>query len=282
MKFWKASPDAGRQESKSFSASAAKPFEKVQQARQKIDEKVRRSPGSARFKDAHDLQGYIDAAVDTPSGVIESYVNSLTKKHPKESPAQLIDRVTRIYLRGVSGLSAGVGAGAAYPGLGTMAATALSAAEVGAFFAQTSWYVLVVSRIHGVPIEDKDKRRALLLSSLLGEEGAQVISAQLGLATITWAKAQVTSLTGQTMASVNQYLAKYAARKISRKLGKNLIGKLVPFGIGAVIGWLGGRAMGRTVVEGVRAALGEPPLFVPWSVVNDGTSRQADSTGSAS
>lgn len=243
----------------------------IKKARDTFDQNLRRAPGATRFKEARDLQGFIDASLDMPSGAVESYVNSLIKKHPHDTPQQLIDRVTKSYLRGVSGLSAGVGAGAAYPGLGTGAATALSVAEVGAFFAQTAWYVLVVTRIHGVSVYDKDKRRTLVLSAMLGEEGARIVSTQLGLATITWAKAQFNAMSGQTLATVNRYLAKYAAKKISHKLGKNLIGKLVPFGIGAVIGWFGGRAMGLTVVEGVRAALGTPPLVVPWTVV--GTQR---------
>lgn len=223
-----------------------------------------RVPGSSKFKDAKELTDYLDAAIDVPSGAVERYVLRLVRKHPDEKPRQLIDRISKNYLRGVSSLSAGVGAGAAYPGIGTAAATGLSVAEVGAFLTQTAWYVLVVSRIHGVSIADKERRRTLVFSALLGEEGAQIVSAQLGLATVTWAKAQLTNMTGQTMAAVNKYLAKYAARKISKKFGKNLIGKLVPFGIGAVVGWMGGRVMGRTVVEGVRAALGEPPLMVPW------------------
>src|SRR5665647_3803506 len=45
--------------------------------------------------------------------------------------------------------------------------------------------------------------------------------------------------------------------------GALALGRLVPFGIGAVIGVTGARALGRTVVTGARQAFGPPPTHFP-------------------
>ena len=45
------------------------------------------------------------------------------------------------------------------------------------------------------------------------------------------------------------------------------LGRLIPFGIGAAIGWSGGRALANQVIEGAQAALG--PQLVLGSYVDD-------------
>ena len=41
------------------------------------------------------------------------------------------------------------------------------------------------------------------------------------------------------------------------------IGRIIPFGIGLVIGVAGARALGKNVIEGARKAFGPPPLTFP-------------------
>jgi len=40
-------------------------------------------------------------------------------------------------------------------------------------------------------------------------------------------------------------------------------GRLIPFGIGLVVGVAGARALGKNVIEGARRAFGPPPLVFP-------------------
>ncbi len=42
-----------------------------------------------------------------------------------------------------------------------------------------------------------------------------------------------------------------------------LVGRLVPFGIGAWIGYRGARSLGHTVIEGARTTFGPPPADFP-------------------
>ena len=50
-------------------------------------------------------------------------------------------------------------------------------------------------------------------------------------------------------------------RQFAAKGGASLIGKAVPFGIGAVIGGAGNRILGRKVVASSRVAFGHAPLI---------------------
>jgi hypothetical protein len=41
------------------------------------------------------------------------------------------------------------------------------------------------------------------------------------------------------------------------------IGRLIPYGIGVVVGITGARSLGRTVIRGARASFGPPPATFP-------------------
>ena len=61
--------------------------------------------------------------------------------------------------------------------------------------------------------------------------------------------------------SINARLIKRMAKHSVAKGGALALGRLLPFGIGAAIGWKGGRALANQVIEGAQAALG-PELAV--------------------
>ncbi|WP_067778430.1 hypothetical protein [Actinomyces vulturis] len=207
-------------------------------------------------KKAPTLENLLDGALTLPSGYISSRVKKLKDKNPHASIDELVEIASKTFIRD-AGMSGGaVGASAAIPAVGTGTATALTIGESVAFIGLATVYVLTMAELHGITVDNKDKRRALVLSSLLGEEGAEAIQSQLGLSSLYWATQALPTMKNSTVKAVNRKLVKHARRKAGSKIGILAMGRLIPFGIGAAVGFTGARALARQVVEGAHAALG--------------------------
>ncbi len=226
----------------------------------------------------------VDALLDIPSEHIDNKLLQLVKAHPQANAAELEKILNKQYIRRTAYASSAVGAGAALPGGGTGVALGLTAGELAVYAVQTTTYILGVSRLHGVRPKDREERRALVLSSLLGEEGAAIVSDQLGLSTLAWARSSLKNLSSPTLGQVNKALMKYASKKLTRRTAGRIAGRLIPFGIGAGVGYLSGKAVARRTTEGVQAALGpirdisSQDLLVELAPVIDVTAEPARSS----
>lgn len=209
------------------------------------------------------LDAAIDKAVAIPSSVIHQHVGRLRERNPHASPAQIIALLERQFLLAVGASGGAVGAAAAAPAVGTGVAVALTTSEVAAFFAASAAFSLAVAEVHGIAVEDTARRRALVVATVLGEQGARTVGAETGLGTRAWAKGLLINMPTTTIRRVNTALARRLVRRQAARQGALALGRLVPFGIGAVIGVTGARALGRTVVTGARQAFGPPPTHFP-------------------
>lgn len=209
------------------------------------------------------LDAAIDKAVAIPSSVIRQHVGRLRERNPYASPAQIIALLERQFLLAVGASGGAVGAAAATPAVGTGVAVALTTSEVAAFFAASAAFSLAVAEVHGIAVEDTARRRALVVATVLGEQGATTVGAETGLSTRTWARGLLINMPTTTIRRVNTALARRLVRRQATRQGALALGRLVPFGIGAVIGVTGARALGRTVVTGARQAFGPPPTHFP-------------------
>lgn len=209
-----------------------------------------------KVRQASSFGEVIDVLLDIPSEHIDQKLLQLAKEHPQVQVAELEKILTKQYIRRTAYASSAVGAGATLPGGGTGVALGLTAGELAVYAVQTSSYILAISRLHGVRPTDREQRRALVLSSLLGEEGAEIVSDQLGLSTLAWARSSLKNLSSPTLGQVNKALMKYASKKMTRRTAGRIAGRLIPFGIGAGVGYLSGKAVARRTSEGVQAALG--------------------------
>lgn len=209
-----------------------------------------------KVRQASSFGEVIDVLLDIPSEHIDQKLLQLAKEHPQAQVAELEKILTKQYIRRTAYASSAVGAGATLPGGGTGVALGLTAGELAVYAVQTSSYILAISRLHGVRPTDREQRRALVLSSLLGEEGAEIVSDQLGLSTLAWARSSLKNLSSPTLGQVNKALMKYASKKMTRRTAGRIAGRLIPFGIGAGVGYLSGKAVARRTSEGVQAALG--------------------------
>ncbi|WP_288766947.1 hypothetical protein [uncultured Varibaculum sp.] len=214
-------------------------------------------PAIAKARQASNLGEVIDAVLDIPSEYIDNKLLRLVKTHPQADLQELEDILNKQYIKRTAYASSAVGAGAAVPGSGTGIALGLTAGELAVYAVQTTSYILGVSRLHGVRPKDREQRRALVLSSLLGEQGAEIVSDQLGLRTLNWARASLKNLSSPTLGQVNKALMKYASKKLAHRTAGRMFGRLIPFGIGAGVGYLSGKAVAQRTVKGLQTALGE-------------------------
>ena len=202
------------------------------------------------------LERALDKAIAIPAARIEERVARMRRDRPGADAAELVEMAASRFRRD-AGLSSGaVGASAAIPAISTGAAAALTVGQSAAFIASAVTYVLTVAEIQGVHVVDTERRRALVLSSLLGKEGSEAVQGQLGLSSMFWAAQLLMQMPLPSVKSINAHLIKRVAKRSAAKGGALALGRLLPFGIGAAIGWKGGRALANQVIEGAQAALG--------------------------
>lgn len=202
------------------------------------------------------LERALDKAIAIPAARIEGRVARMRRDRPGADAAELVEMAASRFRRD-AGLSSGaVGASAAIPAISTGAAAALTVGQSAAFIASAVTYVLTVAEIQGVHVVDTERRRALVLSALLGKEGSEAVQGQLGLSSMFWAAQLLMQMPLPSVKSINAHLIKRVAKRSAAKGGALALGRLIPFGIGAAIGWSGGRALANQVIEGAQAALG--------------------------
>ena len=213
------------------------------------------------------LERALDKAIAIPAARIEERVARMRRDRPGADAAELVEMAASRFRRD-AGLSSGaVGASAALPAISTGAAAALTVGQSAAFIASAVTYVLTVAEIQGVHVVDTERRRALVLSALLGKEGSEAVQGQLGLSSMFWAAQLLMQMPLPSVKSINAHLIKRVAKRSAAKGGALALGRLLPFGIGAAIGWSGGRALANQVIEGAQAALG--PQLVLDGYVDD-------------
>lgn len=205
------------------------------------------------------LDAFVDKAVTVPSSTIRRHVDAVRRRNPEASPAQVIQLLEKEYLRVVAAAGGAVGAAAAIPAVGTGTGIALTSADVATFFAASAAFSLAVAEVHGIRSDDVPRRRALLLASVLGAKGAKDVESAVGGSTTAWGKVLLTTMPQGSVRKVNKALASTFLKKQLAKHGTLALGRLVPFGIGAAVGLVGGRALGHGVVAQSRRAFGPPP-----------------------
>lgn len=205
------------------------------------------------------VQQALDRAVRIPSATIHAHVESVRRRNPEADPARVVALLEREYLLVVAGAGGAVGAAAAAPVVGTGVATALTIGDVATFFGASAAFSLAVASVHGIDVADTERRKALLLATLLGESGAKVVGDAAEISTLRLGRVLLTRMPRSTVKKVNNALTRKLLRTQMVRVGGLAVGRLVPYGIGAAVGYAGGRALGQTVVKGARLAFGPPP-----------------------
>lgn len=201
-----------------------------------------------------------------------SIVKKLREAHPDETPAQIHKRLDRAYLRDITAIGGVTGASAFVPGVGTITSMSLSALAVGGYMERTALYAQAVAELHGVHVHDPETARSMVMAIMLGEEGSQLMNTvllQTGKASGVsnkWGMLLGNS-SGGKMFSVERTIRNLFIRRfLSRQTGA-LLGRALPFGVGAVVGGGANLALGKDVVRNTRNAFGDAPAYFPTELM---------------
>ncbi|MFC6013895.1 hypothetical protein [Nocardia lasii] len=201
----------------------------------------------------------LDTGSKLQAPAVRRYVDYLRERHPGESPAQIVARLEKQYLLAVTGSGAAVGATAAVPGIGTLAALGAVSAETVFFMEASALFTLARASVHGIEPEDAEARRALVLAVVLGDAGMAIVQKGLHSQSKNWAGALAGKVPG--IAGINSKLLQQFIKKFITKRAALMAGKILPAGIGAAIGGAGNRALGRVTVDNAAKAFGPAPAF---------------------
>ncbi|MEV5650365.1 hypothetical protein AB0L57_19120 [Nocardia sp. NPDC052254] len=203
------------------------------------------------------VRSLLDNGAQLQAPAVAKYVDRFRRAHPGDSPAQILDRLEKIYLTTVTGSGTAVGATAAIPGVGTLTSIAAMSAETTFFLEASAVYTLAVAAVHGVAPEDKERRRALVLAVVLGDTGKDIVQRSVGHSAKNWGTLLADRIPG--ISGMNDSLMKRFVVQFIAKRSALMFGKVLPAGIGAAIGGLGNRAVGKSVIGNAHKAFGPAP-----------------------
>ncbi|WP_210479212.1 hypothetical protein [Naasia sp. SYSU D00948] len=196
-------------------------------------------------------------------------IRRIRRRHPNATPEQLIRVLERDYLNAVTAGGAAVGASAAVPGVGTGASLVLSGAETAAFLEASALFAQSVAEIHGIAVVEPERSRALVMALMLGASGKDLVrqfAGQVGRGgqplNAYWGELITNSLPKAVVGQLTDRIKKSFMKRFVVRQGGSVLGRLVPFGIGAVVGGTGNRLLGRKVVQSAREAFPPPPLVL--------------------
>ncbi len=225
------------------------------------------SMGGGRVGLSEVLLRGVDKAIVLQRWPVSGYVARLRRARPDLTPAGVIAVLERRYLAAVTGAGAAVGGVAAVPAVGTVVAVALSGGETVVFLQATAFLALAVAEVHGIGVEEVERRRALVLAVVVGDHGAMLVEKIAGQTSEHWGKLLPESIPMSSITAINKTLGGWFVSKYGSKRGFVAMGRVAPLGIGVVIGAGGNRACGRVVVNTSRRVFGPPPANFPDGAV---------------
>ncbi|MFB8386776.1 hypothetical protein ACFC3F_06505 [Microbacterium sp. NPDC055910] len=207
-------------------------------------------------------------AIQRPA--VLAHLRSIRLRHPHATSDGIVRILERRYLAAVTTGGAAVGATAVIPGVGTSVTLALSGVETVGFLEATTLFAQSVAEVHGIPVADPERARALVLTLMLGKEGTDLVAQLAGQASGKgfgrdryWGELVTKTLPRAAVGPLVDRLKTAFVRQFATRGGASWIGKALPFGVGAVVGGAGNNILGRRVLVNSRRAFGMPPLTLP-------------------
>ncbi|WP_175472419.1 hypothetical protein [Curtobacterium sp. MCBA15_009] len=224
---------------------------------------------------------WLDRVISVQRPVVVAHVNAIRRRRPDATPAEVIQILECQYLAAVTTGGAAVGASAVIPGVGMAAALSLSGAETVGFLETTALFAQSVTEVHGIALDDPERARTLVMAMILGAPGTQLIKQLAGQAaggqarTAFWGEMVTASLPKQVVSGIGGQVRSQFVKRFAARQGSTILGRALPFGIGAAVGGLGNHALGRKVIQASRTGFGMPPAQFPIVLEVAGSKREA-------
>jgi hypothetical protein len=200
--------------------------------------------------------------------VVLAHIRRIRRSNPDATPAQVVRILERRYLAAITTGGALVGASAALPVIGTTASVALSTAETAGFLEASALFAQSVTEVHGIAVSDPERARILVMTMILGGAGSELVEQLAGEVvggrsrSVFWGDVVTKNLPGPAVGRIAGTLRTRFLRHFAAREGASILGRAIPFGIGAVIGGAGNHVLGRRVIASSRGAFESlPPQF---------------------
>ncbi len=214
-----------------------------------------------------------DRVMSVQRPVVLAHIRSIRARHPEASPARVIQILERRYLAAVTTGGAAVGASAAIPAVGTAASLALSGVETAGFLEASALFAQSVTEIHGIAVDEPERARTLVMALMLGTAGQDLIRQFAGQASgrgagrsAYWGELVTSSLPNAAFGQISSRIRNAFLKRFAVTQGTSVVGRLIPFGIGAVVGGTGNHLLGRKIIQSSHEAFGPPPLAFPLTL----------------
>ncbi|WJY67782.1 hypothetical protein [Corynebacterium auris] len=201
----------------------------------------------------------VDKAAHLQSGPIRAYVEWVRRRHPEATPAKVQEILDKHFRNAVTGTGAGVGAAAAVPGIGFIVGGVTVAGESVLFLDIAVFYTVASAHLRGVDISDPQRRRAIVLVALTGAKGLAVVDALLGEDARSTPAAALSRFSVPRLAEMNSILTRVALKSLQKRVSRAWLGKILPLGIGAVVGVAANRKLAARIIGTVFSSLGPLP-----------------------
>lgn len=202
----------------------------------------------------------LDKAIGLQTPLVRKNIARARQRNPEATPAEVVRALERMYVSALTGTGAAVGATAAAPAVGTGIALAVSAGEAFSSLELSTLFVLSVAEVHGVRLDEIERRRTLVMGIMLGQSGSATIVGRVAERTGQhWGRQLVSKAPMTTLRQINRVLGRNFVTKYGTKQGIIVLGRVAPFGIGAVIGGGANATVAALAVRAARRAFGPAP-----------------------
>lgn len=182
-------------------------------------------------------------------------VARIREHNPQITQEELIKKLERRYIWEVTSSGTVTSAAAAVPGVGTLASSGTTIGGAGVFLTSTIVHFYAMLETVNAQLEDIDYERALVLTILAGGPASQIINKIAKRVGVHWSNKLLKKIPGDSLRAINRLLGTNFVTKVGTKQGIVVLGKVIPFGIGAAVGGSLYFAMGNGVIKATRATL---------------------------
>jgi hypothetical protein len=214
----------------------------------------------------------IDKLLSVQRPVVLAHIRSIRTSRPDASPAQIIAILERRFLTAVTSGGALVGASAALPAVGVGTSLVLSGVETAGFLEASALFAQSVTEVHGIAVVEPERARTLVMAMMLGNGGQELLqqfaseAAGRGSRSAYWGELVTKSLPRAALGPLTDRVRAAFLRRFAVTQGGSVVGRAIPFGIGAVFGGVGNNILGRRIVRSAREAFPAAPSTFPSSL----------------
>lgn len=227
-------------------------------------------PSGKGMPGSQTLARSLDKVLAVQRPIVLAHIRAIRRARPEASPSEVIRSLERRYLAAVTTGGALVGVTSAIPAVGTVASLALSTAETAGFLEASALFAQSVTEVHGFAITDPERARTLVMTMILGGAGSELVEQLAGevvgiapARSTFWGELVTRNIPKSALGGVARRMRSFFLKKFAASEGAGIVGRAIPFGIGAVIGGAGNHFLGRRVVASARTAFGPAPTDFP-------------------